>query len=298
LFLHAGTTYAAFQANSSLIDPVGFTKLPKDPLKEAAFLAAMPSPPFAASKLDSLRPMVNAALGVKPAIEYAGVVSASASRSVAPAPAPAPVVIVTTPAAPPPAPEVVEVPVVVPAGVMVVTAPPSGRASPKVSTPVSRGRQYRSAAEAALVGGIVQKLERRAYDKALADLDQWTSSFPHTEFAAERAYYFMLAYNGLEKPAKVIEAGSPLLPKLRESFESPMQSLSVVYLICVNFQKLSRPTREQTAFARAAAREMLNLLPVSFTVDVRPPAMSDGEWEKSRTVLETLARETMARATR
>jgi hypothetical protein len=179
-----------------------------------------------------------------------------------------------------------------------VTPPRADRHSPKASAPVKRGRQYRSPVEAGLVQGIVQKLERRVYDKALADLDHWTTSFPDTEFAAERSYYYMLVYNGLENPAKVLQAGAPLLSKLREAFESPMQALSVVYLICVNYQKLVRPSREQTMAARNAAREMLNLLPACFTADGRPQTMSDGEWGKSRTILETLARDTMARATR
>jgi hypothetical protein len=192
----------------------------------------------------------------------------------------------------------VEVPVAVPAGVVVVSQPRAKPAPPKPAAPTPRGRQYRNPVESGLVGGIVQKLERLLYDKALVDLDHWAATFPETEFAGERAYYFMLAYNGLEKPAKVIEAGGPLLAKLRETFEEPMQALSVVYLICVNYQKLTRPTREQTTIAKTAAREMLNLLPACFTSSGRPQSMSDAEWAKSRTILETLARDTLARQTR
>ena len=46
-----------------------------------------------------------------------------------------------------------------------------------------------------------------------ADLDPWTQRYPDTEYADERSYYYMLAYNGLEQPAKVVDTGAPLLLK-------------------------------------------------------------------------------------
>ena len=65
-----------------------------------------------------------------------------------------------------------------------------------------------------------------------------------------------------------------------------MQALSVLYLTVTNFQKLSRPTRDQSATARAAATEMLALLPTCFTAEHRPAVMSEAEWVKSRSHLE------------
>jgi hypothetical protein len=301
LFLHSGTTYATFRTNEAVIDPAGFKGAPKDPLKEAEFLTALPSPPFASSRLDATRPIVNAAVvRVKQAAdEWRTTETAPVPAPRIAAPPPAPVVIVTQPASiepqPPPAPEIVGVPVAVPVAIS-VNPKRENRPAPKASAPVKHGRQYRTPVEAALVAEIVQKLERRAYDKALVDLDQWAKSVPDSEFAAERTYYYMLAYNGLDQPGKVVHTGAVLLPKLRESFEQPMQALSVVYLICANYQKLPRPPRELAAAARNAASQMLALLPTCFTQDGRPQAMSDAEWAKSRTILETLARDTMARA--
>jgi hypothetical protein len=302
-FLNAYTTYADFRAGAATIDPAGFAGQPEDPLKEGVFLTAMPSPPFAASKLDAVRPIVNAAsLRVKPVVEEVRIEAAPPlRRSTAPAPVAAPVVIVTqaAPPAPPPVTEVVEVPVPVPAGIVFVTAPRESRPAPAPVSPARRVRRYRGQAESRLVAGIVQKLERRVFDKALVDLDEWTAQFAETDYAAERTYYYMLAWNGLERASKVVDVSAPILARpVREMFEEPMQALSVVYVATANYLKVGRPTREQTATARAAAREMLALLPSCFTADGRPQEVSASEWAKSRTLLESMARETLARATR
>ena len=305
-FLHANTTYAAFRPGAVTIDPAGFKGLPKDPLKEGAFLGALPSPPFPASKLDATRPIVNAAsLRVKPVVEDVRIEAQPVPRrSPAPAPAAAPVVIITQAAPPtPPVTEVVEVPVAVPAGIVFLTPPRESRPVPvPVSLPAAparRVRRYRGQAESRLVSGIVQKLERRIFDKALADLDEWTTQFAESDFAAERTYYYMLAWNGLEKASKVVDVSAAILTRpVREVFEEPMQALSAVYVTTANYLQVGRPTRQQAATARSAAREMLGLLPDCFTAQARPPAVSEGDWAKSRTLLETMARDTLARATR
>ena len=54
---------------------------------------------------------------------------------------------------------------------------------------------------------------RAAFDKAVADLDRWTQRYHDTDYSDERAYYYMLAYNGLNQPAKVVDTGAPLLLK-------------------------------------------------------------------------------------
>ena len=94
---------------------------------------------------------------------------------------------------------------------------------------------------------VVQELDTHSYDKAIADLDLWTERYHETEYADERVYYYMLAYNGLNQPAKVVDSGAPLLLRpVSDTFEDPMQALSVLYVTVTNFQKLSRPMRDQS----------------------------------------------------
>jgi hypothetical protein len=343
-FLNVNTTYAAPPRSFALIDPAGFTQRPKelqdtefmpstgsgkmtpirrpaDPLKGVEFLAALPSPPFLAAKLDAVRPLVNAAsLRVKPVVD--GVTIETASHTAAPrpqpaAPAPAPIVVVTQPAPQAtPDPEVVEVPVPVPAGIVFVTTDRGNHPSVHGAAPappafpaVASGRhekggrapapvkKFRSPAESAMATAIVQELDARAFSKAAADLDLWTQRFRDTDFADERAYYYMLAFNGMNQPVKVMDSGAPLVGKpASAAFEDPIQALSVVYLAAVNYQKLGRPAREQSLTARAAAQQLLAMLPVCFTPDHKPQVMSAADWAKSRNDLEALARETLARS--
>jgi hypothetical protein len=327
-FLAAYTTYAGLRPAATVIDPAGFTSIPEDPLKGVEFLTALPSPPYDAARLDAVRPLVNATtLRLKPVVEGVTIETAAATARPRPEYAPAalaPIVIVNQPAAPqpPPEPEVVAVPVPVPALVFVPSqAVPSQAAESHAAKPVaapkpsippapsaakrSHGldprppKRYKGNAESALVNTIVQELDARAYTKAAADLDAWTQRFRETDFIDERAYYYMLAFHGLNQPVKVLDSSTSLLAKpASAAFEDPMQALSVLYLATANFQKLHRPTREQSALGRGAAAQLLAILPVCFTPELRPQSMSATEWVNSRSQLEASAREILARTTR
>jgi hypothetical protein len=313
-FLKSNTTYAAFQPSAAVLDPAGFDDLPKDPLKDIDFLSALPSPPFLAGRLDDVRPLVNAAsLRVKPIVEGVAIEPPPAGRPERrppPTPAPAPLVIVTQAPAPPPPTEVVEVPVPVAAGVVFVATPPRETrtaasrppAPPHTTSPppnTQREKRYRDSAESAQAARIVQLLEKREYPKAISELDAWSSHYSHTDFADERAYYYMLGFHGLNQPAKVVERGGTLVSRnVVELFEDPMQALSVVYLTATDFQRVPRPTREQSVAARSAARELIAILPTCFTPERRPDALTPTDWAKSRTELETLAHDILSRAAR
>jgi hypothetical protein len=267
-----------------------------------------------------VRPLVNAGrLRVIPEVEPLAIeTAAGAAPMTRPAPATAaPVVIVNRPA-PPPEPEVVGVPVPYAYPVAVVSPDSHGgghRASsqpvlPPV-VPLSTGRRdrgaraagsvkrFKSPAESALAERVVQELDNRAFAKALTDLDSWTQQFRATDFADERLYYYMLAYNGANQPAKVLESGAPLVVKpVTAAFDDAMQQLSVVYLTAMNYQRVGRPTRDQSSLAQFAAREMLRVLPACFAPERRPEGMTDADWSKSRADLEALAKQTIARAGR
>src|SRR5262249_15024151 len=108
-FLDAYTTYAAAQAPGDVIDPAGFEDGPDDPLKNAAFAVALPSPAFPASKLDAVRPIVTSArLRLNPVVEGTRVETSSLAPP-RPQPAPvAPTIVIVNPPAAPATPETVE----------------------------------------------------------------------------------------------------------------------------------------------------------------------------------------------
>ena len=148
---------------------------------------------------------------------------------------------------------------------------------------------------------IVQELDTHSYRQGDSrSRSRGQQRYHETEYADERVYYYMLAYNGLNQPAKVVDTwrATDVLKPVSETFEDPMQALSVLYVTVTNFQKLSRPTRDQSATARAAAKELLAILPTCFTAEHRPAVMNAADWAKSRSDLEVIGRETLARAGR
>jgi len=160
-FLNANTTYAAFKQDARVIDPAGFQDRPKEPLGVAAFALALPSPAFAAARLDAVRPTLRAGstrvtpvlTGVtfqEAALPRAAITSPNPQPDLPPdAPQPvavvtnaggvqAPVVVVTQPTAPEPPPEVFY-PAPVYTAVIVMdpperVAPPKRKPNPPPST--------------------------------------------------------------------------------------------------------------------------------------------------------------------
>jgi hypothetical protein len=97
-FLNVNTTYANFQWDQRVIDPAGFEDRPKEPLGVAVFAAALPSPPFPASRLEATRPELRVgATRMQPVIP--GTVFQETNEVVPPpAPPSLPPAVVTNPA--------------------------------------------------------------------------------------------------------------------------------------------------------------------------------------------------------
>ena len=311
-FLHANTTYAAFAAGATTIDPAGFAR-PKDPLAGTVFEAAPPSPPFLASTLEAVRPPV-----ISPGARIDPLVPGTTfdTAAIPPPPAPPPVVVVTQRApapAPPPEPEPVAVPVAVPVFWPVIVgqpAPPgiSGtprQTKPSVPTqtnqhppggrgllPPPPGKRFHNALESGLYSLVVDDLQTGRYAKSLEELDGWTQRIRETELAFTRLYFYMLAYNGLGQPDKVLEAAAALFA-LHRPADDDLQALSVGYLALTNFTQLPHPARGQVQTAKAAARDLLDRLPAASAH--RPAAISAADWSKARESLDALARQVLNR---
>ena len=153
LFLNAHTTYARLAAEAREIDPSGFTLRPRDPLSTATFVAAPPSPPLAATRLDARRPVLRAGstrvTPHLPGVTYEAGEPMAQPREAAPAQttvitpppqAPPPPIVVTVP--PPEQPSEIYYPVPVYTGIVIVDPPerrprpaPPRREEPKPQPP-------------------------------------------------------------------------------------------------------------------------------------------------------------------
>jgi hypothetical protein len=301
-FLSAWTTFAAFEAGAGTIDPDGFER-PEDPLAGTVFEAALPSPPFLSSRLEAVRPTV-----ASPHARTTPVVGGTTYETAEMTPrvrrAPPATTLVVVPQPPPapvvaPEPQVVGVPVFYPVveGTAGAGSALSGKtktgapAPPKTAAaapfrPARKG--FRNSLENGLYTLILQHLEGRNFGKALETLNSWSDRFHDTDYAVERRYFYMLAYNGLNQPNKVLETAAPLFHhEIRGDFDDPMQALSAAYLVVTNVSKVPRASRDQAATAKEAARQMLALA---------PECLKAADWAKARTELEAQARQVLGAA--
>lgn len=323
-FLSANLTFAAFQQNPTVIDPAGFTAKPKDPLVAAGFALALPSPPFVAAQLEATRPVLSAgSTRVTPVLE--GVTYQEPRQQSRPIvvinPAPPPPVVVVT-EAPPPPPRTVEVqvpyPVPVYTGIVVLnpdrpkagTSRPVSNSAPAASKPapvINGGMQrpssaqtsrhekkFRKPGESEVATEAIQNVEGRHFARALTALDTWAQKYADSDFKADRLYYYVLTYNGLEQPGKAVDTATQLLANgAVNTLQDPRQMILALYLTSLNIQKIPYPTRDQFLTGQTAARNLLEFVPTYFTQENKPLETSRDDWTKAQTDLESAAKTTL-----
>jgi len=325
----ANLTFAAFVPDAQVIDPAGFEGRPKEPLKATAFAEALPSPAFAASRLDAVRPWVTAAgLRVDPDLpSLTPDAPPPAPPELPEAPPPPAVITVTAPPAPPLPPDEVIVPVPEYIGAVIVTrpaqtasksasAPPAPVAAAKtpapaptppaaapaptpvpVPTPAPPERTPRPPAKRATQPGETRSMNQFQRDfvqanwtKAMEDLDDWSRKYPQSDAADERLYDYMQVHSMTARPDKVLEYGAALMSKNPAGRLDAQQTLGVLYLVTVNAAAIPRPNKPQRELGKAAAQALLEALPAYFEDSRRPAATNQTEWQQSRRRLESAAR--------
>jgi hypothetical protein len=309
-YLNVNMTFAAFQQDDAVIDPEGFTGRPKEALRVAAFVRALPSPALAASRLDAMRPELRAGnTRVTPVIEGVTFQPVPAPTVVVThPPPPPPVVIITEPPADPPDPVVVPAPypypVAVYTGIVNTPAKPAKTAPAKTAAPKPQPKPIIVAGprhekrfrpgEREVAGEVVKDIGGYNFPKALLDLDAWSQRYRDSDYRDDRLYYYVLAHNGMLEPAKVLDAAAPLVARIADNtLEDPRQMILVLYLASLNIGKVQSPTREQFVTARAAAHQLLDTVPQYFTPENRPSTTSNNDWTKARTDLEATAHGTL-----
>jgi hypothetical protein len=322
-FLNANLTYASLAADTRLIDPAGFTDRPKEPLNVTEFAAALPSPAFAASRLDATRPALRAGstrvMPVLRGVTYQDPADnlpaptpqpQTQTRSVALPSPPPPVIIVTQPA---PEPEQVAVPVPVPypviAGIISPIPPPPSKQTPSKSSPPKQTaaatkpappapspappsphqphKKLHDRTEGELYNRVLQESEPA---RQLVDLDTWTQRYPESDFEPERSVLYMRAYSATGHPDKVVDIASRLMDRgLEKILAEPTEVMSVLYLTTLSASQLSRPTRDQRAIFYKASQNLLAYTPLFFASNRRPSNVNEKDWRDAREYMESMA---------
>jgi hypothetical protein len=308
LFANASTTFAMLSPDSRIVDPASLSAQPENPLDLAVFTPALPSPPFPASRLDALRPALEAgSTRLRPVLR--GVTYGSDAEPPAPS---EPEIVAQQPAempfnppvdATPSDSPVVADPVPELSGIFTRTPPSrdtrtsAAKASaPKPSSaPLPKSRDP----EQEIYEEIMQDGDNPA--KLLKDLQTWLRGFPHSAYAAERTALYIQAYASVKppQPAKVLELGSQLLAANLQSLFPDSQRgrtlvLSVLYSMTLSSWNIPHATSQETQAGLAAARQLLDYIPKYFAPSRRPAGVTADEWAQTRTAIETTARQTVA----
>lgn len=316
-FLPANLTYAAFLPENPVIDPTGFKDVPKEPLKAASFVAALPSPSFDPARLEALRPLVRLNnLRTRPDVTEPAA-DPQPTRTIAPPPA-------TAPAPPPPADDTAGVAFY--QGIFIVNAPSTANASnrfahsPRSRTPTqplqtasskpeprpisipmpnpSRGQRRppppKDIEEKNLMMRVESNLFTQDFEKSLAELDEWSKRYPQSKLSVVRLYDYMQAHSALGHPDRVLEYGAGVMAHNptagADGFLDEQQTAGVLYLTMVNAAAIAKPSPQQRTLGVAAAQSLLDSLEHYFQADRRPEGASFEQWANSRRQLESAAR--------
>ena len=196
--------------------------------------------------------------------------------------------------APPPA---------VPAKSATAAVPPAARngapSNPRPDQPRmlanTRDKKFRDAREQRMANQAVAEVDAGSFAKAITTLDAWSQRYPASDFQDDRLYYYLIAFDGVRQPGKVVDSARPLLAsRSGPAFQDPRQMILACYLTSVNLQKLPRVTVTQHDTGMAAARGLLQSVAAYFKPENRPAETGDGDWAKTRNELETTARNTLA----
>ncbi|RPI13772.1 MAG: hypothetical protein EHM65_05020, partial [Acidobacteriales bacterium] len=106
--------------------------------------------------------------------------------------------------------------------------------------------------------------------KKLDALNAWKAKYPTTDYNMERLGHYLLTYQALNQPERVLETGSEILA-------ADPKNLPAVYLMTAAGTRLAKPTPQQLAIVEKAAN--------SLTADLdsfKPAAASDADWAKNK----------------
>jgi hypothetical protein len=180
---------------------------------------------------------------------------------------------------------------------LTVSAPRVARAqAPAAQAQQPKKKNLKDTGEYDIYNEVIKDVTANNFSKALTDLDSWKQKYPDSEYKDERSYFYMSAYNGMNQPGKVLDTAGPLLATDIKSSLDSKTVLQVLYIAALNAAKISasnspvQPTAEELATGQKAAQELLDYTKSYFASDKKPANVSDADWNKGRTDLETVGR--------
>jgi hypothetical protein len=312
-YLAGVTSYAQLAPDARALNGTGFPPPTAEQMKTAFFIPALPSPAILLTRLDAVRPPVDAGNTLVtpsvPGYNFGDPVPTLRPITIR---TEVPVPIETTVAVPVPVPVIeenvivnppaaattktVNVPAVPkPAAAAAVSKPP---ASAPPRNPRREQPQPTGPAEQEFHRQVLQDIDPAApnFPKALEDLNAWTAKYPTSASANDRLYYYIHVYNGMARADQVLETAAPVVQAgVRQSYSDPQQVLQILVAAATSLTKVRTPNARQIATGQKAAHELLDFLPDYFAPRRKPANISAPAWQIARTQLEDVARLALAK---
>ena len=126
---------------------------------------------------------------------------------------------------------------------------------------------------------VVKDVNTANFTKALADLDSWSQKFPDSDFQDERTAFYVQAYDGVNQPAKALDAATRLFSRdLNTVFPGPAGQATVIRLLYGVVWAISHepnPSAEALGVGDKAAHQLM-------AYDRQIPGVSAADWQKVR----------------
>jgi hypothetical protein len=169
-----------------------------------------------------------------------------------------------------------------------------GQAAASASEP--KKKNLKDTGEYDIYNEVIKDVTGNNFAKAITDLDTWKQKYPDSEYKDERTFFYIQAYNGANQPGKVLDTTAQLMSTDYKSSLDPKYVLQALYFASLNAAKVSAsnstvtPTPDELATGQKAARDLLDYTKGYFAPEKKPANVSEADWSKGRSDLDTVAR--------
>jgi hypothetical protein len=111
----------------------------------------------------------------------------------------------------------------------------------------------------------------------LADLDQWSTAFPLSDYLDERLDMYLFTYEQLNEARQAFDLAQEILQNHPNNYRALAATVSEVAAI--------RPSSAELDAAERAANYLLANVETVFAESIRPSGMSAAEWARAKDVI-------------
>lgn len=143
--------------------------------------------------------------------------------------------------------------------------------------------QWKDRAEYDLVAAITKETNNT---KKLELLNTWKEKYPNTDFKLERLQHYLVTYQALNQPTKMVETAQAMLainPK----------DVQALYWLCTLVPRAPKPNESDFSMAEKSAHGLLEAVEETFAPSKRPATTSEADWNKAKNDMVALAHKTL-----